>query len=216
VSLTGAHRNDVTQLLPPLDKDPPGPWQARAALPPAHQLYADRGYDRDAWSEHQPSTKQENDFIATHGIGEYAKWHLGVDDDEVADRKAHYKFPYGDFDKVHRCGVLVRGGTRRPVQVLRHRAGRRPLARHAGRIAGSANSLTPPFAMRDHLSAIIHEQVVDRRLPVDSAGEFVGEDRYDGQDLHEPRHHQQSRRPSPPARRRVDAGPSGVCSRCHG
>ncbi|GII26415.1 hypothetical protein [Planosporangium mesophilum] len=62
--------------------------------------------DRDAWSEHQPSTKQENDFIATHGFGAYAKWHLGVDDEQPPDRKAHYKFPYGDFDKVHRCAVL--------------------------------------------------------------------------------------------------------------
>jgi hypothetical protein len=82
----------------------------------ARQLIEDGRYvldDRDAWSEHQPSTQQENDFIATHGIGEYAKWHLGVDDEEPAERKARYKFPYGDFDKVHRCGVLsaeVRAG----------------------------------------------------------------------------------------------------------
>ena len=34
--------------------------------------------DRDDWSEHQPSAQQEND----------------------------YKFPYGDFERVHRCGVL--------------------------------------------------------------------------------------------------------------
>lgn len=24
----------------------------------------------------------------------------------VPERKGHFKFPYGDFDKVHRCGVL--------------------------------------------------------------------------------------------------------------
>jgi hypothetical protein len=82
----------------------------------ARQLIEDGRYvldDRDDWSEHQPSTQQENDFIAKHGIGEYARWHLGVDDEEPAERKSRYKFPYGDFDKVHRCGVLsaeVRAG----------------------------------------------------------------------------------------------------------
>ncbi|MDQ1632385.1 MAG: hypothetical protein QOC80_2357 [Frankiaceae bacterium] len=61
---------------------------------------------RDDWSEHQPTTEQENSFIANHGYSEYAKWHLGLDDEEPADTKAHYKFPYGDFERIHRCGVL--------------------------------------------------------------------------------------------------------------
>jgi len=63
--------------------------------------------DRDAWSEHQPSTAEENEFIRQHGFAEYAKWHLGVDDSEPADTKRRYKFPYGDFEKVHRCAVLT-------------------------------------------------------------------------------------------------------------
>ncbi|MGZ3713900.1 MAG: hypothetical protein ACXVA4_00645 [Ktedonobacterales bacterium] len=62
--------------------------------------------ERDMWSEHQPSTEEENRFIELYGIGEYAKWHLGVDDAEDADSKKHYKFPYGDFKVVHRCGIL--------------------------------------------------------------------------------------------------------------
>jgi hypothetical protein len=62
--------------------------------------------ERDAWSEHQPSAKEENDFIERHGFDEYGKWHLGVDDGEPADTKAHYKFPYGDFKNVHRCAIL--------------------------------------------------------------------------------------------------------------
>jgi len=69
--------------------------------------------ERDAWSEHQPSARQENEFIAQHGMGEYRRWHLGVDDEQPADRKGRYKFPYGDFAAVHRCGVLsaeVRAG----------------------------------------------------------------------------------------------------------
>lgn len=74
------------------------------------------GDDRDAWSEHRPSAQQENDFIDRHGIGEYAKWYLGIDDDEDPERKGRYKFPYGDFEKVHRCGLLAaesRAGQRR-------------------------------------------------------------------------------------------------------
>jgi len=62
--------------------------------------------DRDAWSEHQPSAQQENDFIDAHGFAEYGKWHLGIDDEEDENTKKRYKFPYGDFEKVHRCAIL--------------------------------------------------------------------------------------------------------------
>ena len=62
--------------------------------------------ERDAWSEHQPSAQQENEFIRSHGIHEYAKWHLGIDDAEDEQNKKRYKFPYGDFERVHRCGVI--------------------------------------------------------------------------------------------------------------
>ena len=61
---------------------------------------------RDDWSEHQPSTQQENEFIEAHGWDEYANWHLGLDDEASEHTKARYKYPYGDFSKVHRCGVL--------------------------------------------------------------------------------------------------------------
>jgi hypothetical protein len=63
--------------------------------------------ERDAWSEHQPSTQQENEFLHQHGFGEYAKWYLGVNDEKPEETKGHYEFPYGDFKKVHRCGVLT-------------------------------------------------------------------------------------------------------------
>jgi hypothetical protein len=61
---------------------------------------------RDAWSEHQPSTAQENEFIAQHGFGEYAKWFLGINDEYPENKKGRYEFPYGDFRAVHRCGLL--------------------------------------------------------------------------------------------------------------
>jgi hypothetical protein len=62
--------------------------------------------DRDAWSEHQASTSDENEFIHQHGLDEYGKWHLGVDDAEGTRTKGHYKFPYGEFVNVHRCAVI--------------------------------------------------------------------------------------------------------------
>jgi hypothetical protein len=62
--------------------------------------------ERDGWSEHQPSAQDENEFIRLHGIGEYAKWYLGTNDEKPEDSKGAYEFPYGDFKKVHRCGIL--------------------------------------------------------------------------------------------------------------
>jgi hypothetical protein len=63
--------------------------------------------ERDDWSEHQPTAAQENAFIEEHGWREYAKWHLGFDEEHGEQTKERYKFPYGDFEKVHRCGLLA-------------------------------------------------------------------------------------------------------------
>jgi hypothetical protein len=82
----------------------------------ARKLIADGRYvidGRDEWSEHRRSARRENDFIAEHGMAEYARWHLGVDDERAENSKGRYAFPYGDFERVHRCGVLsaeVRAG----------------------------------------------------------------------------------------------------------
>lgn len=62
--------------------------------------------ERDAWSEHQPSTRQENEFIRSHGYQEYGKWHLGTDDEQDEETKRRYRFPYGDFKNAHRCALL--------------------------------------------------------------------------------------------------------------
>jgi hypothetical protein len=63
--------------------------------------------DRVAWSEHRPSNELENRFIDKYGVEEYGTWFLAVDDELDEDAKGHYKFPYGDFEKVHRCAVLA-------------------------------------------------------------------------------------------------------------
>ena len=62
---------------------------------------------KGAWSKHRPSADQENEFIRLHGFGEYAEWHLGVDARYPVNTKRRYKFPYGDFNSAHRCGLLA-------------------------------------------------------------------------------------------------------------
>ena len=62
--------------------------------------------EMDAWSEDQPTPEQENEFIRANGFDDYMKWYLGIEDDAAEDTKARYKFPYGDFRNVHRCGVI--------------------------------------------------------------------------------------------------------------
>ncbi len=76
--------------------------------------------ERDAWSKHRPSTEQENDYIARGGFADFGRWYLGIDDRYGAETKSHYKFPYGDFDCLHRCGVLAvesRAGQRKYTDI---------------------------------------------------------------------------------------------------
>jgi len=62
--------------------------------------------ERDDWSEHAPSTDEENRFIDRHGMAEFARWHLGEDTEKTEGTKGRYLFPYGDFSKIHRCAVI--------------------------------------------------------------------------------------------------------------
>jgi len=62
--------------------------------------------ERDDWSEDAPSTEDENRFIERHGMGEYAKWHLGENTEATEGTKGRYEFPYGDFQQLHRCAVI--------------------------------------------------------------------------------------------------------------
>jgi hypothetical protein len=63
--------------------------------------------ERDDWSEHRPSAKEENAYLEEHGFTGYQVWYLGVDDEQAETNKGRYKFPYGDFEKVHRCALLA-------------------------------------------------------------------------------------------------------------
>ena len=62
--------------------------------------------DRDAWSEAAPTAREENTFLEEHGIAEYSKWYLGIDESKSDSTKERYSFPYGDFSTVRRGGVI--------------------------------------------------------------------------------------------------------------
>ena len=76
---------------------------ARELIKQGHAIADGKGL----WSEHQLSAEEENEFIRLHGFAEYEKWHLGIDDRYAENTKRRYKFPYGDFKNVHRCGLLA-------------------------------------------------------------------------------------------------------------
>lgn len=94
---------NATQQSAPVTLNP-------VALEFAGQLIAEGRVEPDkkgAWRGDKPSTVQENDFIRANGFNEYAKWHLAVDNRHSARSKARYKFPFGDFHALHRCGLLA-------------------------------------------------------------------------------------------------------------
>src|SRR5947209_7584604 len=81
----------------------------RKSVAHARRLISEGRYVVDeprVWSTHRPSAADENRYIARHGFVAYSLWYLGIDDDARAETKRRYRFPYGDFDKVHRCGVM--------------------------------------------------------------------------------------------------------------
>lgn len=81
----------------------------RTALDHAKELIEKNQYakdDRDDWSEHAPSTGDENSWLEKHGWDEFDQWHLGVDEEETPETKQRYTFPFGDYRRVHRCAVI--------------------------------------------------------------------------------------------------------------
>jgi transposase len=66
VSLTGGNRNDVTQLLPLIDKIPPVRGKVGRPRQRPDQIYADRGYDHDKYRRAVRS-KGIRPFIARRG-----------------------------------------------------------------------------------------------------------------------------------------------------
>ena len=77
------------------------------ALEYAQDLIKGRQYEKNSdWSEAQPSAEEENKFIDENGWEAFAKWHLAYDTEASEETKSRYKFPFGDFSKLH-CSALI-------------------------------------------------------------------------------------------------------------
>lgn len=78
------------------------------AIRKAEALIDNYQYVKDSdWSEAQPTPESENEFLDRHDWPEYSAWHLGIHTDENEETKGRYGFPYGDFRRLHRSGLIA-------------------------------------------------------------------------------------------------------------
>jgi hypothetical protein len=73
----------------------------------AQNLIKGRQYEDSDWGEAQPSAEEENRFIDENGWEALAKWHLAYDTEASEGTKSRYKFPFGDFKKLHRSTLIA-------------------------------------------------------------------------------------------------------------
>jgi hypothetical protein len=59
------------------------------------------------WGKVQPGPSQQNKYLKSHSWDDYAQWHLGLTEDANDETKARYAFVYGDFQRVHRMGLIA-------------------------------------------------------------------------------------------------------------
>lgn len=59
------------------------------------------------WSDAQPDADAENAQLDRHGYEGFGLWHLAIDTDASEQTKGRYGFVYGDFQRVHRSGLIA-------------------------------------------------------------------------------------------------------------
>lgn len=59
------------------------------------------------WSESQPTSEAENEYLQSHGWEEYSKWFLAIDPAGGEQTKGRLHFPFGDFRRLHRSGLIA-------------------------------------------------------------------------------------------------------------
>lgn len=59
------------------------------------------------WSENKPTPETENIFLAEHDMNKYGNWFLATVNDTKPDTKEHYEFPFGDFKRLFRSGLIA-------------------------------------------------------------------------------------------------------------
>ncbi len=74
----------------------------------AREMIDSHQYDVDTeWDEAAPSTERSNEKIDRDGYDGYGQWHLAVDTEASEDTKDRYGFPFGDFRRVIRSGLIA-------------------------------------------------------------------------------------------------------------
>ena len=76
-------------------------------------LLARDWFERHLAREAVPTKEEEKSMAVKlnrrayeYAFAEYGRWYLGINDEKGEQTKGHYEFPFGDFENVHRCGVL--------------------------------------------------------------------------------------------------------------
>ena len=78
-----------------------------AGVAKARQMIDSRQYDiTSAWSDALPGTDEENAKIERDGYEGYGEWHLAIDTGASEGTKDRYGFPFGDFRRVNRNGLV--------------------------------------------------------------------------------------------------------------
>ena len=77
------------------------------AVAHARRLIDARQYVLDSdWGDVQPRAEDQNRYLESHSWEEYAAWHLGLTDGAKDGTKARYAFVFGDFQRIHRMGII--------------------------------------------------------------------------------------------------------------
>jgi hypothetical protein len=80
----------------------------RRGVAHARELIAARRYVLDSdWGDVQPKASDENAFLQSHDWDDYATWFLGLTQDAADGTKARCAFVFGDFQRVHRSGLIA-------------------------------------------------------------------------------------------------------------
>ena len=80
----------------------------RRAVTHARKLIDDGKVVADSnWGDVQPRADDENAFLEGHTWRDYGLWHLGLTEGANDETKARHAFVYGDFERVHRSGLIA-------------------------------------------------------------------------------------------------------------
>ncbi|HSJ44786.1 MAG TPA: hypothetical protein VK923_08915 [Euzebyales bacterium] len=59
------------------------------------------------WSDAAPDADAGNAQLERHGYDGFGQWYLAIDTDAGQQTKERYGFIYGDFDRLHRSGLIA-------------------------------------------------------------------------------------------------------------